>query len=53
MRISLALAACLLAVLTVGLEAQDEAGRTPADTSTAADTVYITSIAGEFRPAKG
>ncbi len=53
MRISLALAAWLLALLTVKLEAQDEAGRTTADTASAADTVYVTSIAGEFRPAKG
>ncbi len=53
MRRSLALAACLLAVLTFGLDAQDEAGRTAADTASAQDTVYVTSIAGEFRPAKG
>ena len=53
MRSSLALAVVLLAILAFGLEAQEEAGRTPADTASAQDTVYITSIAGEFRPAKG
>jgi hypothetical protein len=53
MQRSLALATCLLAVLPFGLVAQDEAGRTPDDTASARDTVYITSIAGEFRPAKG
>ena len=42
-----------IAILPARAEAQDEAGRTEADTSAVADSVYSTSIAGEFRPAKG
>jgi hypothetical protein len=35
------------------LAGQEDPGRSPADSATAADSVYQTSIAGEFRPAKG
>jgi hypothetical protein len=44
----------LLLGLPLRLEAQDEAARAEPDTSEIiADSVYLTSIAGEFRPAKG
>jgi hypothetical protein len=42
-----------LIILPTRAVAQDEAGRTEADTNAVADSVYTTSIAGEFRPAKG
>jgi len=53
MRRSLVLTTCLLASLAARLAAQDEAGRTPGDTISVADSVYTSSIGGEFRPAKG
>lgn len=43
----------LTLVLLPPLAAQEDPGRSPADTATAADTAYTSSIAGEFRPAKG
>jgi hypothetical protein len=51
-----ALAFCLVLLLglPLRLEGQDEAVRAEPDTSEIiADSVYLTSIAGEFRPAKG
>jgi hypothetical protein len=48
-----ALAACLLAALPLQTRAQEDPGREPTDTAAVADSVYLTSIAGEFRPAKG
>lgn len=48
-----ALIAGLLLVLPPGLSGQEEAGRDPSDTAFVNDSVYATSIAGEFRPAKG
>jgi hypothetical protein len=49
------LGVCLLAALPLGLQAQDEAVRqeNEADTAFVQDSVYSTSIAGEFRPARG
>jgi hypothetical protein len=47
------LLAALLAALPRPLAAQEDAGRDPADTAMVNDSVYLTSIAGEFRPAKG
>jgi hypothetical protein len=47
------LAACLLATLPLRLRAQEDPGRSPSDSATAKDSVYQSSIAGEFRPAKG
>ena len=52
-RAGAALAACLLAALPLQVRAQEDPGRDPADTAAVADSVYITSIAGEFRPARG
>jgi len=46
-------AASLLAVLPRGLSAQDEAGRTPADTASTGEPKYPNGTAGEFTPAKG
>ncbi len=51
-RVACALAACALALVSPSLRAQEEVGRSAADTATAADSSYP-SIAGEFRPAKG
>jgi hypothetical protein len=48
-----ALALPLLAMLPLRLCAQDEAVRAEPDTAAVQDSVYATSIAGEFRPAKG
>lgn len=48
-----ALIAGLLLILPAGLSGQEEAGRDPSDTAFVNDSVYATSIAGEFRPAKG
>ena len=53
LRLVPALAVCLLATLPVRLRAQDEAVRAEPDPSAVQDSVYATSIAGEFRPAKG
>src|SRR6187455_3156940 len=47
------LAACLFAILPSRLMAQEDPGRTVGDTSEVQDSVYQSSIAGEFRPAKG
>src|SRR5678815_4668371 len=47
------LAACLFALLPSRLMAQEDPGRTVGDTSEVQDSVYQSSIAGEFRPAKG
>ena len=43
----------LLAILPQDSRAQDEAVRAEPDTTYVQDSVYTTSIAGEFRPAKG
>jgi hypothetical protein len=43
----------LIAMLPGRLQAQDEAVRAEPDTTYVQDSVYATSIAGEFRPAKG
>lgn len=48
-----ALTATILLVLPARLSGQEEAGRDPSDTAFVDDSVYATSIAGEFRPAKG
>src|SRR5213595_2740736 len=53
MRLSLALAVCLLVAVAGALRAQDEAGRDPTDTVKAAETKFPNNIAGEFTPAKG
>src|SRR6266480_219849 len=53
MRLSLALAVCLLGAVPGALRAQDEAGRDPTDTVKAAETKFPNNIAGEFTPAKG
>jgi hypothetical protein len=47
------LAVCLVAMLPLRLAAQEDPGRSPADTATAKDSVYRSSIAGEFTPARG
>lgn len=47
------LAMYLIPGLPATVEAQDEAVRTEPDTAAVEDSVYTTSIAGEFRPAKG
>src|SRR5687767_7005219 len=47
------LAASLLATLPLRLAAQEDPGRSPSDTATAKDSLYTSSIGGEFRPAKG
>ena len=52
-RAGLLLVMCLFAVLPARLAAQEDPGRTAEDTATTQDSVYQTSIAGEFRPAKG
>ena len=44
---------CLSAALPAGLAAQEDPGRDPTDTATVKDSIYQSSIAGEFRPAKG
>jgi hypothetical protein len=48
----LAFAAALL-MIARPLLGQEDPGRSPADSATVADSVYGSSIAGEFRPAKG
>jgi len=53
MRLSLALAVCLLGAVPGALRAQDEAGRDPTDTVKVAETKFPNNIAGEFTPAKG
>src|SRR5687768_3560377 len=55
MRLPALVLACLITMLSLPLRAQDEAVRaeTEADTAAVSDSVYATSIAGEFRPAKG
>jgi hypothetical protein len=47
------LALGLLSLLPLRLGAQEEAGREPTDTATAAEGSYPNDIAGEFTPAKG
>ena len=47
----LALAALLAGGSQLG--AQEDPGRSPADSDTATESLYTSSIAGEFRPAKG
>jgi len=47
------IAAASLLAAPIALAAQEDAGRDPADTAFVNDSVYATSIAGEFRPAKG
>ena len=49
----LVLAVSLSAILPSRLAAQEDPGRTAGDTSEVQDSVYQSSIAGEFRPAKG
>jgi hypothetical protein len=49
----LLVAACLVAVLAPRLTAQEDPGRSPADTATAKDSSYKNGIAGEFTPARG
>ena len=49
----LVLAAFLVAIPPARLAAQEDPGRSAADTATAKDTMYTSSIGGEFRPAKG
>ena len=46
-------AACLLALVPIRLTAQEDPGRSPADTATAKDSSYKNGIAGEFTPARG
>jgi len=50
---SVLLAAWMLAALPAQLAAQEDPGRAASDTATGQDSLYRTSIAGEFRPAKG
>ncbi len=52
-RAGVVLAFPLLAILPQDSRAQDEAVRAEPDTTYVQDSVYATSIAGEFRPAKG
>jgi len=47
----LVLVACL--AITAPLAAQEDPGRDPSDTAGVADSLYTSSIGGEFRPAKG
>ena len=47
------LAIGLLGLLPFRVQAQEEAGREPTDTATAAEGAYPNDIAGEFTPAKG
>jgi len=49
----LALAACLITITPLRLTAQEDPGRSPDDSSSVNDTLYNSSIGGEFRPAKG
>src|SRR6188508_2207028 len=53
MRLAALVLACQIAILSVPLRAQEEAGREPTDTATGADGSYTNTIAGEFTPAKG
>ena len=54
MRLPALVLACLTTMLSLPLRAQDEAGRTEADTADRSmDPVYANHIAGEFTPAKG
>ena len=53
LRPMLVLAACLLALTPVCLTAQEDPGRSPDDSASVNDTLYASSIGGEFRPAKG
>jgi len=52
-RAGLLLVMCMVVVLPARLAAQEDPGRAAMDTATTQDSVYQTSIAGEFRPAKG
>jgi hypothetical protein len=47
------LATCLVATFTPSLRAQEDPGRSAADTATAKDSSYKNGIAGEFTPARG
>ena len=49
----LILAAFVVAIPPARLAAQEDPGRSAADTATAKDSMYTSSIGGEFRPAKG
>ena len=49
----LVLAAFLTAIPPSRLAAQEDPGRSPADTATAKDSAYKNNIAGEFTPARG
>jgi len=52
-RASLVLATCLVAILPLRLVAQEDPGKSPDDSASVEDTLYTSSIGGEFRPAKG
>ena len=52
-RPSMVVVACLLVLAPLRLTAQEDPGRSPDDSSTVNDTLYASSIGGEFRPAKG
>jgi len=47
------LAASLFAMLPLRVSAQEDPGRSAADTATAQDSAYRNSISGEFTPARG
>ena len=47
------IALTLLLAASAQLAAQEDPGRSPADSATASDSVYTSDVAGEFRPAKG
>jgi len=49
----LVLAVCSAIALPAGVAAQEDPGRDPVDTTTARDSAYRNTIAGEFTPARG
>ena len=53
LRPAMVVAAFLLALAPLRLTAQEDPGRSPDDSSAVTDTLYTSSIGGEFRPAKG
>src|SRR3954467_5954125 len=53
MRLPALVLACLITMLSLPLRAQEEAGREPTDTASAAEGSFPNNIAGEFTPAKG
>jgi hypothetical protein len=52
-QVPLVLALLCFAAPLRGLRAQEDPGRSAEDTATVKDTAYTSSIAGEFRPARG